>query len=290
MDLIEIALWTLVAATAAAVLLSGGLSFQAVIKTWNVNDDWEKRKGLLLELTVIFLIGFEIALSSLSMHESTKEADRQARTLDLLNQNMKATGDSIKGVEANTHTQTEFLNTLTKSQDDTLTALKTSVTTMQAVSKTLQSQLTIIQEDQTQRRREATKKPHLVLRMNGQALSGNIPYLDSKNGTQDFPFRLENDGDARLTHGVVSIATDPPLVLQCECKTDSWRNYVSADAVTDPETIVLIDSLGAHQSMPLNLHSRTPMDNYLRFYVNGHSDQVPDRVSIAVFTLRGAKP
>jgi hypothetical protein len=227
-------------------------------------------------------LGFEVALSLVSMHEGAIEAEKQATTLSSLNMNMASTAGLTQGVVANTNAQKQALQDLTKEQGAALAALNASAKTMQAMSEALRSQLAIIKDDRSERRANEARRPRLAITLNGQTLSGSIRFIDRTNGTTVFPFWLQNDGDLEATHGVVRISFDPHISFRCDCKTEPWRDYRQ---LGEPGITVLFDQLRSTESIPITLHAASAVQSNVRFYVSWYSDQNPRETSVAVFTL-----
>jgi hypothetical protein len=180
-------------------------------------DQWKSFKADILEISVIALIGIEIALSlifgGIGIYEGGKQAqvlDRQAKVLEHMDTSAAATADAMKAAKKSLESlaadQTKSLDRLKEMNDK----LRASLTTTGTMASSTGQQLEILQQEQADRLAQRAKKPKLVLYVGGMSVvttpqMAPLPPRQHTDTSLTDDLLIKNEGDATATNLLIRV-------------------------------------------------------------------------------------
>jgi hypothetical protein len=190
-------------------------------------ESWISLRDLVLEIVVIVLIGLEL-------YFGITEGNKQAMILNQMNTSTTATatamGNLLTAQQNSLTEQTKSLDSLKQMNDK----LQTSLQKTSDMAVAVQTQLKILQEEQTSRLAEQAKKPKLELD------SGLIPLntvsiipLKPREETETkvtFDLSLRNIGDANARNGLLRVIVSGKDI-HLECSAPSQLLYEQPESV-----------------------------------------------------------
>jgi hypothetical protein len=252
------------------------------------------RRDFWLEVLVIVLILGELIVSVAAIRLGIRDAGKQAEILGHMDASTALTAAAAKE-------QATQLAQLTEQQRKSLEALghmnnelQGSLRKTSEMAEATGKQLKILQDEQANRLAEQEKKPKLALFVGDTPLNStaSVPLIPKEQTPTKtvFNLRLQNDGDAAATQGLLRIIVfGKDVSLDC---SSQFQHMYEPDS-NSPQHVILVpfERLRPHGIILMSLTANYPAGQAtFPIYINVDANEIPVATTLGAFNVTPPKP